>query len=93
MLAEMVQVSMEQSLKQLQQRALVCTPTPKWPPYQWLHFWSIFKMTVFGYQFVTSFLVAFVRWCFLCRKEWKKKYSEECQSRPLSRYQVTGECR
>jgi vacuolar protein 8 len=29
MLAEMVQVSMEQSLKQLQQRALVCTPTPK----------------------------------------------------------------
>ncbi|KAJ6861440.1 hypothetical protein NC651_037506 [Populus alba x Populus x berolinensis] len=29
MLAEMVQVSMEQSLRQLQQRALVCTPTPK----------------------------------------------------------------
>ncbi|KAJ6290727.1 hypothetical protein OIU78_026468 [Salix suchowensis] len=28
MLAEMVQVSMEQSLRQLQQRALVCTPTP-----------------------------------------------------------------
>ncbi|KAF9683893.1 hypothetical protein SADUNF_Sadunf04G0061200 [Salix dunnii] len=29
MLAEMVQVSMEQSLRHLQQRALVCTPTPK----------------------------------------------------------------
>ncbi|KAG6779095.1 hypothetical protein POTOM_015462 [Populus tomentosa] len=28
MLAEMVQVSMEQSLRHLQQRALVCTPTP-----------------------------------------------------------------
>ncbi|KAJ6364593.1 hypothetical protein OIU76_029534 [Salix suchowensis] len=44
MLAEMVQVSMEQSLRHLQQRAL---------------------------------------------KRGGKKYSEECQSRPLSRYQVT----
>lgn len=31
MLAEMVQVSMEQSLRHLQQRALVCTPTEKLP--------------------------------------------------------------
>jgi hypothetical protein len=34
--------------------------------------------------------VGFVRQVFLVEKR-GKKYSEECQSRPLSRYQVTGE--